>query len=276
MARKSAGKSPAGTVSNLDDAESAPLKICFERILPENLDPDHTFRRAMRGMMLPGPEDTLNADAVQPAKRMGIILSKKWTGYTQLRCRFIGGLKSVQTKVEAVAHKWEQHARIKFKFVKSGDAEIRIAFISGDGSWSAVGRDALVAAYFPKHQPTMNFGWLTPTSHPDEYERVVLHEFGHALGCIHEHQQPKFDRAWNRPKVLQVFSGSPNFWTKAEIEHNVLKKYSPAGIEATDFDAKSIMLYSFDGGLFTDGKGPTNSNTKLSALDVKLIKKMYP
>ncbi|MGW0584093.1 hypothetical protein ACWD25_51210, partial [Streptomyces sp. NPDC002920] len=40
------------------------------------------------------------------------------------------------------------------------EAELRIGFQRGDGSWSAVGRDALLAGL---NERTMNFGWeLTP------------------------------------------------------------------------------------------------------------------
>ncbi|WP_437321271.1 matrixin family metalloprotease [Sorangium sp. So ce385] len=37
----------------------------------------------------------------------------------------------------------------------------------------------------------MNFGWLTLESTQADVESVVLHEFGHALGLIHEHQHPE-------------------------------------------------------------------------------------
>jgi len=120
----------------------------------------------------------------------------------------------------------------------------------------------------------MNYGWLRSSTSATEYQRVVLHEFGHALGCIHEHQQPKFDRKWDKAKVLEYFSGSPNFWDEAGIKHKVLQKYSPTGIAATDFD--SIMLYMFEGELFSDNNGPTNDNKKLSAKDIVFIRKLYP
>ena len=109
-----------------------------------------------------------------------------------------------------------------------------------------------------------------------EWHRVVTHEFGHALGCIHEHQQPKFDRQWDVKKVMKAFQGPPNFWSAEDIQFNVLQKYSPRGVSATQFDPKSIMLYSFDGSLFSDGRGPTNENTVLSSTDKTMIKKMYP
>jgi hypothetical protein len=110
----------------------------------------------------------------------------------------------------------------------------------------------------------------------EEYHRVVTHEFGHALGCIHEHQQPKFDRKWDVAAVMKYFSGPPNYWSPDDIRSNVLDKYSPTGIAATVYDPQSIMLYAFDGKLFADGRGPTNQNTTVSPKDITMIKSMYP
>ena len=55
----------------------------------------------------------------------------------------------------------------------------------------------------------------------------------------------------------------------------MLKKYSPTGIRATEFDAKFIMLYAFDAALFADGKGATNENSQLSPTDRSMIRQMY-
>ena len=122
----------------------------------------------------------------------------------------------------------------------------------------------------------MNYGWLRDDTEDEEYQRVVLHEFGHALGCIHEHQQPKFNRKWNEAAVMKYFSGPPNFWSEDDIRSNVLDKYSSKGIASTVFDSKSIMLYDFDAKLFSDGLGRTNSNKALSVKDKAMIKQMYP
>jgi hypothetical protein len=262
------------TPSPPDTPSKGPVRICFERIIPDDLDPERVVRRALRENMAAGKR--LNANEMATVARMALVNSKKWPTGARLRCRFLDGSSKMKKRVQAVAHQWEQHCNLKFKFVALGAAEIRISFHADQGSWSAVGRDALNRAYFPLHQPTMNYGWLRDDSPEAEYQRVVLHEFGHAISCIHEHQSPKFNRTWNTQAVMQYFQGPPNFWSPADIEHNVLQKYSPSGMSATKYDPKSIMLYTFDDALFSDGLGPTNSNSSLSPSDIQMIKKMYP
>ncbi len=254
------------------------VKICFERIIPDALDPERLVRRELRSNLDPAraPRGALDADDVAGRARMAILVSKKWPPESVVRCRFLDGSPKMRSKVKAIALQWQKHAAVKLKFVAAGAAEIRISFYADAGSWSAVGRDALNTLYFPPHQPTMNYGWLRDDSDPAEYQRVVLHEFGHALGCVHEHQTPTFTRKWNRNAVLKYFQGPPNYWSPADIESNVLAKYSPNGVAATQYDPKSIMLYDFDAALFADGLGPTNTNNTPSKLDVQMIGRMYP
>jgi hypothetical protein len=265
--------------------EGAPLQsvlrrshICFERIIPDELDSEQHVRRALRGEMMTAISGgkALSANDVAHVARMAVVTSKKWGSGFTLRCRFLDGSAKMQKKVRTIAKGWEKFANIKLKFVTKGPEEVRISFYADAGSWSAVGRDALNAAYFPVHQPTMNFGWVRDDSDPVEDKAVILHEFGHALGCIHEHQAPTFDRKWNKAEVMKYFQGPPNFWDADAIQSNVLSKYSPRGIKATKFDPESIMLYAFDAELFSDGRGPTNENVRLSVTDQTMIKKMYP
>jgi hypothetical protein len=278
MPKKALVPTPPNPPAPTARAADGLVKICFERIIPDPIDPERMVRRELRRQMVDAAGGTgkLKADDVAHIARMAVVNSKKWPVGSKLRCLFLDGSPKMRTKVKAVALEWQKYADIKLKFVASGPAEIRISFYADAGSWSAVGRDALNTSYFPLHQPTMNYGWLRDDTADDEYHRVVTHEFGHALGCIHEHQSPKFERKWDVAKVMKYFQGPPNFWSPDEIKSNVLEKYSPKGISATVFDPKSIMLYAFDGALFADGLGPTNENTTVSALDVAMIKKMYP
>lgn len=249
---------------------------CIDRVVPAELTPAlHVARRVAEkhadAVLKSRP---LRADAVVRAK-MALIASRKWEDGRKLRVRFLDGSATQRKRVEAKAHLWEDHANIRFAFGDDKDAEIRVSFSFDAGSWSAVGTDCLVAAYFPKHQPTMNFGWLDDDTSDREYERVVVHEFGHALGCIHEHQSPNEKLKWNRKAVYAAFSGPPNYWSKDEIDHNILEKYPAKGISASAFDVGSIMLYQFDASLFADHKA-TPLNYKLSKQDKTFIKAMYP
>ena len=268
-----------------DAADGMPLqtvlrrpRICFERIVPDGLDAERHVRRALSRVIAGAVSDgrKLNASDVAHVRRMAVATSKKWGAGYLLRCRFLDGSAKMQKKVRTLAQEWEKYANVKLRFVSAAPAEVRISFYADDGSWSAVGRDALNSSYFPLHQPTMNFGWVRDDTDEVEDRAVILHEFGHALGCIHEHQSPTFNRKWNIAAVVKYFSGKPNYWEESEIKSNVLDKYSPKGIQATVFDPKSIMLYSFDAELFTDGKGPTNENSRLSPTDRTMIKRMYP
>ena len=64
-------------------------------------------------------------------------------------------------------------------------ADVRIDFKQGGGSSSRIGADALSEKDQKKR--TMNLD--INLRHPDEFiRRKVLHEFGHALGCEHEHR----------------------------------------------------------------------------------------
>jgi hypothetical protein len=273
-AKKTARKAATKT------AKVPPLRICFERILPGEMDPTRGARHAMRDMIAQARGSAsfkaLPKDERDHVTRMAVQLSKKWPEDTVLKCRFLDGTPKMQRKVKEAARIWEKYERIKLRFGSDPNAQIRISFKADDGSWSAVGTDALNAAYFPKNKPTMNFGWLRDDTDKRECHRVVIHEFGHALGCIHEHEQPKFTRVWNKAAVYKAFMGPPNNWTKGQIDSNVLDKYSPEGISATDYDPESIMLYDFPAELFADGLGPTNTNTELSDKDKVKIAEMYP
>lgn len=281
MARKTTTKPAATGESGAPSAPRVePPHICVDRVVPPEYSPERA--QAERAVLeLAGPSAgrgnalSMSASGVIPRLEAAIVNLKKWPNGTALRCKFLDGGPAQRKKVQAKAALWEQYANIRFKFVAAGDAEIRISFAADPGSWSAVGTDALIRSYFPKYQPTMNYGWLRADTDDEECERVVLHEFGHALGLIHEHQSPRASLRWDTAAVYRAFSGPPNFWSKDQIDFNVLQKYDPAGITASRFDDKSIMLYQFDGSLFLDRK-PTPTNFQLSARDKKFIASMYP
>jgi hypothetical protein len=262
---------------------AAECRLCIDRVVPLDLKRD-AARHSIRTNKHNDPEPQLRkmqhlGVSSHPLK-MALETGKRWNRGQTLRIKFLDGSKTQREKVKANANTWLQHANIKFDWSGGAGAEIRVSFEADTGSWSAVGTDCLVTEYFPKKEPTMNFGWLTDDSDDDEYHRVVVHEFGHALGCIHEHQNPQGGIVWNENAVIAMFRGPPNNWSEEEIRYNVIDKYSVDQLNATKFDKKSIMLYGFPRQLIKSpaslAKNGTPDNGKLSARDRSFIRKMYP
>ena len=172
------------------------IHICTEMSLPEDLQEEAQLRALEENPDNAGPIP--DPGAAPGDLRLALTKGKKWAIGKTLKVRFLDGDPRIQQKVEQVAKQWSAHANIHFDFGNHPDAEIRITFTL-PGSWSYIGTDALL---IDDPQPTMNYGWLTPTTPDNEYNRVVLHEFGHAIGCIHEHQNPADGIPWDREAVL--------------------------------------------------------------------------
>jgi hypothetical protein len=250
------------------------LKLCVDRAVPtENAMDAAVLAMSENNTNEPPPLIMRPGAPVHPLE-MALATPKRWNNGRKLRIKFLDGTPKQKRQVQKYAEQWLPYANVGLDFKGGADAEIRISFRQS-GSWSALGTDSLLTNAFPKTQPTMNYGWLRDDSAENEWRRVVLHEFGHALSAIHEHQNPKSGIKWNLNEVYRVFSGPPNSWSKAQIDFNIVQKYSVDQLNATDFDAKSIMLYAFPSALIATGRA-TRNNTDLSEQDKKFIAEMYP
>jgi len=224
------------------------LKVCFDRLLPRDVMRFQPTRRS-RG----------RTRAISPK-------GKAWVNGSTLRVRFMGGTAAQQRVAREQAAWWTEVANLKITVDNAPNAEFRIAFDANDGAWSYVGTDC---RGIPLNEPTMNLGFLDGGT--------AAHEFGHAIGLAHEHQNPAGGIQWNEAVVIRELAKSPNFWDEQTTRHNVLQRYTADQINGTVFDPKSIMLYFFPAEWTLNGIG-TEANEVLSSLDKSFIAgaKMYP
>jgi hypothetical protein len=205
--------------------------------------------------------------------RAALQKDAKWKSGDKITVKFLEGDEALKKRVKDVALRWvgPGMANLQLVFTDSPNADIRISFKEGDGSWSTVGT---TCRQVPKSQATMNFGWIDANSDEEELRSVVLHEFGHALGLIHEHQNPQGGIQWNRDAVINDLSQPPNSWPVEQIEFNVLQAVDPADVNATAMDPESIMMYPIPAAWTLDGFS-AGFNSDLSEKDKKFIRKQY-
>lgn len=196
------------------------------------------------------------------------VKGKFWPAGQVLRVRFLNGSTVLQNKVLNYAKTWSNHANVTFVKVTQGTSDIRVRF-GNLGHNSYVGTDNLTIS--PNVQ-TMNLQF-TDNTIESEVRRVSLHEFGHALGLMHEHQNPFANISWDKPKVYAYYAATQG-WSQQTVDAQVLNKQAFAPTQHTDLDPQSIMSYSIPASLTTNGFS-IPWNTELSAIDKEFIGKMY-
>lgn len=217
------------------------------------------------------PAETL--DSGTPVLSLAVSRDYYWKNGTVLHVRFLDRNPVLEAMVEEAAAIWSDYADIKFVFDNLADAVIRIAFVKGlAGGSSQLGKkDHMVLS----DKPTMRLG---ADLLPENFRRTALHEFGHVLGCIHEHSSPSAHLNWQKDVVYAYYAKESKDrdtkWDKAWVDANVFNAYTETEVQATAFDSKSIMIYPI-----LPGWAPpviADWPKKLSASDKFLINRMYP
>lgn len=183
------------------------------------------------------------------------------------------GSEYIREKVKYYARQWEKIANIKFEFVDGMKlAQIKVMFSRNNQYWSWLGRDVL---FNPFNAYTMHLGFPNQDISDDAYSRIILHEFGHALGFIHEHQSPAEGIQWDKEKVYSFFALEPNKWDKAMVDDQILNKYNKSITNYSAYDKYSIMHYAIPASLTLNGFSTTRNYT-FSATDIQYAGMLYP
>ncbi|WP_345302880.1 hypothetical protein [Lysobacter hankyongensis] len=199
------------------------------------------------------------------------MTGKRWKPGRTLKIAFLDGDTTVQARVADIARIWLRHANLKFDFGDHDRAEIRISF-RGPGNSSHIGTDALGVS---RSKATMTLAGLTPETKDEEYHRAVLHEFGHVLGCIHEHQHPENGIPWRKEPIYAFYAGPPMRWSREKTDRNFFQRYARSETNFGAFDETSIMMYGFPAE-WTENGFATRRNTMLSPGDIAFIGSVYP
>jgi len=238
-------------------------------------------------------------DVSPPRLALIELFGKKWVNGTILRYHFFDensdgefvqisdgsrewrswvGAEEQREVVRGAFQAWKDVGiGLEFKEVPSRDeAEIRIGFMRGDGSWSYLGRD-LIDLQLSVNERTMNFGWDL-TRQPNEID-TAIHEIGHTLGFPHEHQNPNAGIVWDEEAVYQALAQPPNYWDRAKTFYNIIRKIPADTVQGSNWDPDSIMHYPFSSGLirepakYRNGLDPAGG---LSERDRVWVRTFYP
>jgi hypothetical protein len=248
---------------------------------------------------------------------------QSWTPGQVVRVAFIGGSPQLHRAIEEATRTISEGANVVLDF-KQGDsyrtwstadteytAEIRVSFDAG-GYFSLVGTDSVNPHIGLPGQPiggapnqrTLNLGGFH-VARPAGWEGTTRHEFLHALGVHHEHQnmrgpcqaafrweddpgyQPTRDQRGAyitdpdglRPGIYTYLSGYPNGWSRFKVDSNLRTPVDSGSLVAGPFDPSSIMLYRFPA-LFYRAQpspcAPSGDGQQLSDGDKRGLELLYP
>lgn len=249
---------------------------------------------------------------------------RRWLPGKVLRVAFLDGDSDLHLDIRTILQAITDACGLVFDFGETADgdfrrwteddttyaAEIRVSF-DKQGYFSLVGIDSVdtsIGTPFSRvggrpNQASLNLGGFA-IQRPSTWRGTVLHEFLHAVGFHHAHQnmrgpcqasfrwdddpgyQPTqderganiIDHNGKRPGIYTYLAGFPNFWNKAKVDHNLKTEEDP-NLVAGPFDPASTMLYRFPPLFYRtipSQCAPTGDGQALSPGDIRGLRLLYP
>jgi hypothetical protein len=249
---------------------------------------------------------------------------RRWLPGSTVRVAFLDGDGDLHRQVMEATREITEACNLAFDFGETeegqfrqwteGDteyqAEIRVSF-DKQGYFSLVGIDSIdpnIGSPFGRvggrpNQASLNLGGYT-VQLPARWRGTVRHEFLHAVGFHHAHQnmrgpcqasfrwdddpgyQPTRDQDGRfipdpngrRPGIYTYLAGFPNFWDRAKVDHNLKTEEDP-NVVAGPFDPASVMLYRFPDSFYKTTPSrcaPTTDGQSLSEGDRRGLQLLYP
>lgn len=210
-----------------------------------------------------------SANAPRPGQRQKRSVAKHtkfWAQGRTLRIAFLDGSQDFKEMVKKAAREWLPYINIKFEFVETVPAEIKIT--PADGYSSLIGTDALL--FDGDDEATMTLSWDISD---DKFSSNVIHEFGHVLGAEHEHQHPDSNIPWNKQNAYAYFF--MHGLSQEDVDVQVFTKLDATEVNHSEYDTQSIMHYEIPSNI-TAGDFSIPFNLELSAGDKAFMSKIYP
>jgi hypothetical protein len=203
------------------------------------------------GTAAPVLRGVFNQLSLWPASKT--LMACFYDGEPALRAFFI---RSAQKWLPGTSLKVDFGSEPTYRTCEQDVLDIRIAF-SQKGYWSYMGTDSLNPDVIKKGA-SLN---IQTDSHPFNslnlqwIDEAITHEFGHALGLLHEHQSPaahcgdEFD--WEK---INAFAKEKWGWTAEEVHTNFAPYVDDPRLRTTPYDRDSVMHYALADWMFKKGK----------------------
>ncbi len=219
-------------------------------------------------LSLPPLESEPSTSARTERTKRGLAdTSKRWPEGVITVALDLRDQKSNALVIDAIREWAHNTPALQFRIVTGREGDIRISDDEGiKGNWSMIGTDA---KNVPLSDPTMH---LERNDDSTQFRATALHEFGHALGLLHEHQNPEHDINWDTEAVYDSYA-SEHF--PKELVHSQFLELPVGGhLLVTSYDSKSIMHYEFPEYVTHDGRG-VGAIKHLSEGDKAIARKLY-